>query len=145
MDDKTESIADEELLYRRVPASTGWYDSENDTLKPEAFAPHKTNDITGLSVFRNKYTSIDEAARGRPGKSYYVAVLLAGDLRRNGMTVVSRPDVPEGYDPGHAEIPDLNAGNRKDDKTLEKQRLLVALRLRVEGPFPTTAANTGEE
>lgn len=142
MDDRIESIADEELLYRRVPKSTNWYDSETDYLKPEAFAPHKTNDITGLSVTRAKYKSIEEAAQGRPGKSYYVAVLRAGDLRNNEIAVVPRPDVPEGYDPGHAEIPDLNADNRKEDETLERQRLLARLRLRVEGPFPTTAANS---
>ena len=142
MDDKIESIADEELLYRRVPISTGWYNPENESLSPEAFAPHKTNDITGLSVTREKYKSIEEAAQGRPGKSYYVAVLRAGDLRKSGITVASLPDVPDGYDPGHAEIPGLNADNRKEDKTLERKLLLVELCLRVEGPFPTTAANT---
>ena len=114
-------------------------------MKPAAFDPHRKNDITGLSIFRAKYKSIEEAARGRPGKSYYVAVLRAGDLRKNVITVVPHPDGPDGYDPGHAEIPDLNAGNRKDDKTLERQRLLVELCLRVEGPFPTTAANTGKK
>ena len=48
MDDGSEPIADEELLYRRIPASTGWYDPLAAGLKPEAFAPHKTNGATGL-------------------------------------------------------------------------------------------------
>jgi hypothetical protein len=42
-------------------------------------------------------------------------------------------------DPSHAELPDLNAGNRKADLTLERQRIIVDLCLRVEGPFSTPA------
>ena len=81
MSDEIESIADEELLYRRVPASTGWFDTVSQTLKADAFGPHKIQDLTGLSVTRAKFKSIEQAAQGRPGKSYYVAVLCAGALR----------------------------------------------------------------
>ena len=130
VNDGTEPIADEEFLYRRIPASTDWYSTETG-LKPEAFGPLKT-DATGLSISRAKYKSIEEAARGRPGKSYYVAVLRAGDLRQNGIEPAPKP-MPD--DPGHAELPDLNADNRKTDQTLELQRVLVSLTLRVEGPF----------
>ena len=138
--DGTEPIADDELLYRRVPTSAGWYDPETCLLKPEAFGPHKTQDATGLSVSRAKYKSIEEAAKGRAGKSYYVAVLRAGDLRRNGITIIPRPEVLGAYDPGHAELPDLDSANRKSDRTLERQRLLVQLCLEVEGPFPMSEA-----
>jgi hypothetical protein len=131
VDDGSEPIADEEVLYRRVPASTGWYTSESG-LKPEAFAPHRTNDSTGLSISRAKYKSVQEAARGQPGKSYYVAALLADDLREQAIAVEPKP-LPD--EPGHAELPDLNSGNRKQDLTLERQRILVSLTLRVEGPF----------
>jgi len=130
VDNGTEPIADEELLYRRVP--TGWYDPANGSLNPQAFAPHKTNDLTGLSVSRAKYKSPEEAARGRPGKSYYVAILRTGDLRSKGIEVVPRPRYT---DPSHAELPDLNSGNRKTDETLERQGVLRDLCLRVEGPF----------
>ena len=139
MDNGIDPIADEELLYRRVPESTGWYDRATGALKPEAFGPHKQRDKTGLSVSRDKYKSIKEAARGRPGKSFYVAVLRAGDLRRNGIAVVPRPETPTGCDPAHAELPDLNASNYKADETLERQRILAEeLCLRVEGPFATS-------
>ena len=131
MDDGTEPIADEELLYRRVSAASGWFSAETG-LNAQAFAPHKTNDATGLSVSRAKYKSIDEAAQPKPGKPYYVAVLRAGDLRQKGIEVSPRP-LPG--DPGHAELPELNAGNRKSDRTLEFQRVLVDLCLRIEGPF----------
>lgn len=133
MGDGTEPIADEELLYRRIPESTGWY-SPAKGLSPEAFAPHKTRDATGLSVSRANYKSLREAAKGRPGKSYYVAVLRAGDLRRHGIEIVPRP-LPG--DEGHAELPNLNAGNRKAVETLQSQRILTELCLRVEGPFAT--------
>ena len=131
MDDGTEPIADEELLYRRVPASTGWYSSITG-LNSEAFAPRK-EDLTGLSVSRQKYKSAEAAAKGRPGKWYFVAVLRAGDLREKGIEVVP---APRDGDPGHAELPDLNAMNRKTDETIERQRILAEeLCLGVEGPF----------
>ena len=129
MDNGTEPIADQELLYRRVPLA--WYSADTG-LDPQAFAPHKIHDATGLSVSRDKHKSIEDAAKGRPGKSYYVAVLLAGDLQRHGIQVVPRP---RPNDPGHAELPDLNAANRKANRTLEIERLLAELCLRVEGPF----------
>lgn len=131
MDEGNDPIADEESLYR-VPQSMGWYCVDTG-LKSEAFAPHKTQDVTGISVYRAKYKSIEEAAKGRPGKSYYVAILRAGALRQQGIEVVPRPK-PD--DSGHAELPDLNSGNRKTDNILELQRVLVDLCLAVEGPFP---------
>jgi hypothetical protein len=132
VDDGTEPIADDELLYRRIPTSVPWY-SASAGLSSQAFAPHTKNDITGLSVSRAKYKSIQAAAKGRPGKSYYVAILRAGDLRQRGIQVVPHP-LPE--DPGHAELPDLNAGNRETDETLERERVLAQeLCLQVEGPF----------
>ncbi|MCE9529528.1 MAG: hypothetical protein K8T89_00075 [Planctomycetes bacterium] len=134
MDDGNEPIADDELLYRRVPVSTGWYNPETAELKSEAFAPHKINDATGLSVSRAKYKSAVEAARGQPGKMYFVAVVRTGDLRVLGIAVEPRP-LPG--DPGHAELPDLNSDRRKSDITLERQRILVKKTLRVEGPFAT--------
>lgn len=128
-----EPIADDELLYRRIPASTGWY-SPDDGLNSQAFAPHKSQDSTGLSVSRAKYKTIEQAAIGRPGKSYYVAVLKAGELRRHGIAVAPRPLQD---DPGHAELPDLNSADRKTDRVLQFQQILVQLHLRVEGPFST--------
>jgi len=126
--DGTEPIADDELLFRRVPRA--WY----PPLSPQAFAPHRTNDITGLSIARAKYKSIEDAAYGQPGKSYYVAVLQASDLRASQIEIAARPI--EG-DPGHAELPALNSADRKSDRTQELQHLLVQLTLRVEGPFAT--------
>lgn len=136
MEEGYEPIADDELIYRRVPVSTGWYDSTSQDLMPEAFGPRK-DDISGISVSRAKYKTVEQAAQGRPGKSYYVAVLLAGDIRRAGMTIEPRPEVPGGIDPSHAEIIDLNAANRKEAITEDRQARLAKLCLEVKGPYLT--------
>jgi len=144
--DEPDPVANDELLYRRVPASVvpQQYDPATGSLSDQAFAPHKTRDVSGLSVSRAKFKSPEEAARGRPGKSYFVAVLRAGDLRQRGIEVVPQPNLPDGqYDPAHAEWPYLNAANRKSDLTLERQRILAEeLCLRVEGPFETPAVES---
>lgn len=141
MNNGIDPIADDELLYRRIPASLNWYDPTTGVVKPEAFGPHKQRDQTGLSVSRAKFGSAEqEAERGRPGKTYYIAILRTGDIRQRGMGVVAKPDTPSGYDAAHAELPDLNASNYKSDETLESQRILAdELCLRVEGPFTVPA------
>jgi hypothetical protein len=111
MDDGTEPVADGELLYRRISVASGWY-SPGEVLNAAVFAPHKTEDETGLSVWRAKYKTVEQAARGRAGKSYYVAILSAEDLRQLGIEVLPSPQ-PD--DRGHAEMPDLNSANRKTD------------------------------
>lgn len=132
--DGTEPIADDELLYRRIPVSTGWFDPKvADVPSPFAFRP-RDDDVTGLSLVRgDPYNTPAAAARGPSKRGYYVAVLRVGDLRQRGLHVVPRPvkDIA-----GHAEIVDLTAGNRDTD---EAKRLMVMLAhelcLRVEGPF----------
>ena len=137
MSDGSEPIADHEILYRRIPAASGFFDPSVDPRpSPLAFRPTK-NDTTGLSLSRAKYTALETAGRGREGKQYYVAVLRTGELRRLGMDVVPRP--LEG-DPGHCEIAELTFANRKAMPFAEWQALLAEqLCLRIEGPFPQDA------
>ena len=78
--DSVEPILDDEVLYRRIPVSTGWYRPDKEPpLDPEAFRPNRY-DTTGISLSREKHTPIEEAARGQPEKDYCVAVFRAGDL-----------------------------------------------------------------
>jgi hypothetical protein len=127
-----EMIDDGELLYRRIPESTGWYDPTVDPRpSPRAFNPRE-GDKTGLSLSRAKYKTLEEVAKGQPGKRYYVAVLKAGDLRATGIELVQTP--PE--DPSHCEIGNLTYANRKENASQEIQkRLAHELCLRIEGPF----------
>jgi hypothetical protein len=130
--DGTEPISDDELLFRRVPEV--WH-SQEAGVSLEAFRPNRDRDQTGLSVSRAKYESIEQAARSsRPGKSYYVAVFRAGDLRQIGIDVSPKPEANR---PGHSEFPALNAANRNDPMTLERMARMKELCLRVEGPFPS--------
>lgn len=137
MEKGLEPIADDELLYRRVPESAGWYDPAIKELNFKAFDPHKERDKTGISVSRGRFASIEQAARGQLGKSYFVAVLNAGALRRAGISIEPRPT---SADQGHAELPELNSDNRKTTETLERQHVLVGLCISVEGPFLTPQA-----
>ena len=127
-----EPIDDDELLYRRVPMS--WY-SVVTGLHSSAFGPNRVHDSTGISLSRAKYKTAEQAAvsPSRPDKSYYVAVLRAGDVRQAGMNIVPRPTAGN---PSHCECTDLRADNYRDTETLERQARLVELCLRVEGPFP---------
>src|SRR5438105_3323919 len=113
--DGTEPIADDELLYRRIPVSKDWYTP--DGLSPEAFHPRE-DETAGISVYRAKYKSIEEAAKGKGKRGYYVAVLRAGDLRQHGIDILPRP-TPD--DPGHAELPDLTSQHRHTPEADEKK------------------------
>ena len=129
-----EPVGDDELLYRRIPASTGWYDPELDSAPSRlAFNPNM-NDTSGLSLFRAKHTTLREAAEGQPGKAYYVATLRAGDLRKKRIEVRPKP-LP--HRPGHVELPGLTYQNRRSDQAQTWMYILAEqLCLRVEGPFP---------
>lgn len=137
--DGTEAIEDDELLYRRIPASQNWYNPDQDPpLSPEAFKPTKYDD-DGISFSRAKYSSIEDVGREKEGRKYYVAVIRAGDIASIGIQVVPDPisnDPTLGDDPGHAIIPRMNFENRKEDSCREwKNVLATKLCLRVEGPF----------
>jgi hypothetical protein len=130
--DAPDSIADDELLYRRVPEVTHWYNPDTGFIDPAALTPNK-NDVTGLSVGRAAFhDSAHEAAKGRAGKRYYVAVIPAAVAKASGAVVVARPLAD---DPGHAEVSNLTYDTRKTDNS---RKLIEALRSavsRVEGPF----------
>jgi hypothetical protein len=132
--DDAEPIADEELLYRRLPVSMNWYDPAScPKLSPKGFRPRDDDDV-GLSVVRgHPYNTPEEAAGGPSRKGYYLAVFRVIDLRENGIVVVPKP---EPGIRGHAEITSINAANRD---TEEGRKIIEALAhklcLRVEGPF----------
>lgn len=131
-------IADDELLFHRVSVNSKQYDPDSKALSPKAFQVYE-RDKTGLSITRGRserhpdfLTAEDEASRGPSSGGYYVAVLRAGDLRAAGIDIVA---VPENDNPGHAELPQMRAENRRSNETKEMMQLLVRLCLRVEGPF----------
>ena len=84
MADEPIPIEDDEILYRRIPVSKDWYDGK--TVYGEAFEP-RPDEHSGLSLFRAKFRSLEEVAKGKAKKGYFVASLSVADLRRAGIVV----------------------------------------------------------
>jgi len=130
-------IGDDEILFRRIPVSTDWYDGK---VSPNAFNPTKS-DIDGISVYRKTFLSApDLAGKGRNVKGYYVVALRAIDLKQSVIRVIPNP-LPD--DPDHALIPDLTYSNKDSDRSkMLKIRLAELCILPAEGPFiPTNSAD----
>lgn len=136
-------IEDDEILYRRIPVSKQWFDGK--TIYAEAFAP-RSDEHSGLSLFRAKFRSLEEVAKGKSKKGYYVASLSVAELRRAGIAVEPRPDTLEGWDDAHVELPELTAANRQTNEaeTLQVQLAEIALMRKVEGPFVAADAPNSE-
>lgn len=90
------SISNEELLARYITSSK-WFRS-NNTVRQDAFIPHPYPD---LSVTRHKSFSESEiwnvgkkVADARPATLYRRADVMAGDVRKQKLTIEPRP-VPE--------------------------------------------------
>jgi hypothetical protein len=125
-----EPVADDEILYRRVPVSKGWIDEHG--VRPDAFEPRASDD-TGLSIYRASFVSLESAAKGLSKRGYYVLVMRAGDLRAAGIDVVPMPrdDLP-----GHAEIPSLAYQEHESELSIQQRELLAdRLVVAIHGPF----------
>lgn len=125
-----EPIADDEMLYRRVPVSKDWIDSHG--VRPDAFEP-RSDDDTGLSVYRARFVKVADAARGLSKRGYYVLEMRAGDLRAAGIEVLPMPhdDLP-----GHAELPGLAFHDSESELSMEQRELLAdRLVVAIHGPF----------
>ncbi len=97
-------IEDGETLFRRIPASQGWCDDKG--VSPEAFRPHKINDITGLSLVRERFTALNRAAEGPSKKGYFVALLNVGELRAAGIEI----EADDPNDPAHVIFARVESG-----------------------------------
>ena len=130
-------VDDEELLYRRVSVRSKWWD--NGALSAEAFSPNK-RDTTGISVFRARFRSIEDAANGPSPDGYYVVVLHTGELRARGIQVSPQPDIDDVWDDSHAELPQIRIETKRtSDVEQLKQTLVEFARHRpVQGPFRST-------
>ena len=135
MSDGSEPVSGDEILYRRIPADTGWYDpDQGDKASPHAFRANR-RDTDGISFHRGKYATAEEVcAKGREGKRYYVAELVASELFASNLRV--DPD-PLGHDPGHCVLRDIHWDNASTDE-VKGLKVLLAERLtrRVIGPYP---------
>lgn len=109
----------------------GWVDQHG--VRPDAFEPRKDDD-TGLSVFRARFVSLEDAANGPSKRGYFVLAMRAGELRATGIEIVS---MPQDDLPGHAEIPSLAYQHPEPDLSLQHRELLAdRLVTAIYGPFP---------
>jgi hypothetical protein len=128
-----EPVADDEILYRRVPVSKDWIDEHG--VWPDAFVP-RPDDDTGLSVYRARFLSLEDAAKGLSKRGYYVLAMRAGDLRAEQIDVVPAPrdDLP-----GHAEIPSLAYQDPESEDALQEREILAdRLVVAIHGPYFTS-------
>ncbi len=131
-------IDDSEILYRRIPVSKEWY--QKGIVYAEAFEP-RPEELTGLSLFRKRFKSIEAVSRGLAKQGYFVASLKVADIRAAGISVVPRPETSDGWDDAHVELPELTGNVRGSDSAEEMQSKLaeIAMQLPVEGPFVRTS------
>ncbi len=130
-----EPIANDELVYRRVPEV--FYDpNSNRPLAWEAFRPNK-NDTDGLSVWLSKYVSPSDVAQrnARFGKRYYVLEIAVTDLRELGIEVISTPEHGE---LGHASLATMTYAAYQADKNLISElakRITLEFKHIIYGPY----------
>jgi hypothetical protein len=128
--DENDSISDDEIVYRRVPVSQGWVDERGVSMN--AFKP-RPDDETGISVYRARFLSLEDAAKGLSKHGYYVLALRSGDLRAAGIDIVPKPEADL---PGHAELPSLAYHVPESDVSIQHRRLLAdQLVMAIHGPF----------
>lgn len=137
IDDAYEQVADDEIVYRTVSDRSGWYDPDSDSpIAWETFRPNK-RDLDGLSVWRAKYKSPEQAAlqHARQDRRYYVVAMRVGDLRRIGVEVAATSAADE---PGHASLTTLSTATYREEKNRIRglaQRIATELVDTVHGPF----------
>lgn len=139
--DPLSPIQPEEIILRRVPKQKGM-SLDLSTVQPGAFAPNE-RDTDGLSVHRAAIHTPKEVAqdfRGKGSQPVWVAHLRAQDILALGVTIEPMPvaasvDPPRLAQPGHAIIPELNAGNAHSDETEEHKHQLAAAVFQIDGPF----------
>ena len=137
LDDGHEQVADDEIVYRTVSDRSGWYDPDSDNpIAWVTFRPNK-RDLDGLSVWRAKYKSPEQAAlqHAQQDRRYYVLAIRVGDLRRIGVEVAATPAADE---PGHASLTTLSAATYREDKNRIRgfaQRIATEFVHAVHGPF----------
>jgi hypothetical protein len=133
-------VRDDETVLRRVPEAQMNLGPPVE-VAADAFDPHKARDVDGLSVYRSGLHTPQQVAsfRTKSTKQTWVAELSASRIRELGLTIEPKPlaaNEERPAQPGHAVIPELNAGDRKKPAVDQWKQQLVALVQQIHGPFP---------
>jgi hypothetical protein len=105
----TQSLADDEIVYRRIPPGEAWLDTSGRITSGNFKLRHKAGEV-GVSVYRaSQVTPTELLARPEAIRGSRLASATVGDIRRLAhvdgtslnLDVVATDDE---NDPGHAEI-----------------------------------------
>lgn len=146
-------VAPDELLMRRVPAGTTFFQPNRPADSPmgptwQAFKP-RDDETTGISLSRMKsdkhpeFLDIDgfaaRACRGKPpDKHLFIAVVRASQLINPPLSLEVRADpidTENDHDLGHVLLPYLNSSLPKPDRNTLTLTLAREQVVRVVGPF----------
>lgn len=112
MKDQREPVSPDEYVLRAIPNSHEYYRADLAIpVTRAAFQANRTEDTTGLSVFREScfpdpaQAALIIANALRKHGNYYVVRLSVADLGVLGLSVI--PDPQQDQPPGHALIPAL--------------------------------------
>lgn len=117
MKDESAPVSPDEFILRRIPNLQNYINLELAmSVTRAAFGP-SSDDIDGLSVYREEFVSARQVAEaGNNPAGYYVVRLQAQDILNLGVQLIQDPKV--GQLPGHTLIPELS----KDGKKAERKR-----------------------
>jgi len=139
-------IQPDEIILRRIPEAQMGVVGTRCPL-PDGFDPHRTADVDGLSVYREKYHTPSQVAgfRTKGSQPTWIARLRAKAITDLGLTLKPDPLDPEDglpARPGHALILEINSPARKSDAVEQWKRQLLASVVGVVGGDTGFAAPT---
>jgi hypothetical protein len=103
-----EPIADDEIVYRRIPPGNAWLDTSGRITSGNFKLRHKAGEL-GISVYRaSQVTPAELLSRPEAISGSRIAEAAAGDIRRlrhvDGTSLNLDVVIDDANDPGHAEI-----------------------------------------
>jgi hypothetical protein len=120
--DELSPISDDEFMLRQIHKNH-YHAGKNKPVQTNHFQPHEDDD-DGLSVYRERFISVDELARaGRKPGEYYIARFRASELKLpgNNLTLDPKPNKDPSQPRGHSVIPQLSISAYKADEKKGKQ------------------------
>jgi len=117
-----DELGTDEYVFRRVLNRPDIIDlSLREPLQRSAFRP-TNDDVYGISVFRELFTSAEELiSLGNSESGYYVVRLPVQDILNAGLQII--PDPQEGQPLGHALIPSITVQDYKNKQAKNISRL----------------------
>jgi hypothetical protein len=116
-----------ESILRRIPPNPDHYNPSLDPpISAFSFRPNK-NDVDGISLYREHFTSVEALANSGRKPPYIVARLNASDIFALGLSLDPTPG--EGDLPGHVVIPELSVSAYQNNRPFVREMNLKLAKL----------------